>query len=130
MRPARGGEPLFVFPDADLEELAEQEHERWIRAKLQAGWRWAEQTDKHHKRHRDLVPWHTLSDAERARRYTPAEAIGPGELPEAEKDKDRALVRAIPHLLAEVGYTIARVKEPATEPIGAADARQPWSPSA
>jgi hypothetical protein len=129
MRPARGGEPPFAFPDADLEELAAQEHERWMRAKLQAGWRWAAQTDKHNRCHRDLVPWHTLSEAERARRYTPAEAIGPGELPETEKDKDRALVRAIPRLLAEAGYTIARVKEPVTERLGVADARQPWSSS-
>jgi hypothetical protein len=124
MRPARGGEPTFVFPDAEAEALAEWEHERWMQAKLQAGWRWAAQTNRALKRHWDLVPWRTLSDAERARRYTPAEAeaIGPGEVPAAEKEKDLNLVRGIPAILAEAGYTIMKVQAPAEGSAKAGDA--------
>jgi len=60
-----------------------------------------------------LLPWHTGSDEERARLYTPTEiaAIGPGELPEEEKDKDRNLVRGIPRILAKAGYRIVQISK-------------------
>lgn len=101
MVPARSNEPAFDFPGADLDLLAEMEHERWMKAKVEAGWRWASETDKQNQLHKDLLPWHTLTDDERLRlSVEEAAAIGPDELPEREKEKDRVLVRAIPRILA------------------------------
>ncbi|HJY82673.1 MAG TPA: RyR domain-containing protein, partial [Candidatus Binatia bacterium] len=113
MIPARSNESPFDFPGSDLELLAEIEHERWMQAQIEAGWRWAPKTDKDKRLHPDLLPWHTGSDEERARLYTPTEiaAIGPGELPEEEKDKDRNLVRGIPRILAKAGYTIVQISK-------------------
>ena len=97
-----------------MDRLAEMEHDRWMKAKLDSGWHWAEDTDKEKHAHKDLLPWRELSEAEKKERYSSAElaAIGPGELPEAEKDKDRDLVRGIPAILAKAGYALAKVKDP------------------
>jgi RyR domain len=111
MIPARSNEPPFDFPGADLELLAEMEHERWMKAKIDGGWRWARETDKRNRLHKDLLAWRKLTDEERAR-LSPDEAaaIGPDELPEAEKEKDRVLVRGIPKILAQAGYTVVKVR--------------------
>lgn len=88
MTPARSNEPPFNFPGNDLELLAELEHERWVNTLLGSGWQVGPETDKAHKIHRALVPW--------------------GELSEADKDKDRDLVRGIPDILARAGYAVQR----------------------
>lgn len=111
MIPARSNEPPFGFPGLDLEMLADMEHERWMKAKIEAGWRYDLRTIKAKQIHKDLLPWRKLSDEERTRLYTPEEnaAIGKRVLPQKEKEKDRELVRAIPRILAEAGFTIVRV---------------------
>ena len=88
MIPARSNEPPFIFPGEPLEELAEGEHDRWMQSKLDDGWTYAPETDKENKLHNCLVPWN--------------------KLPEAEKEKDRVLVRGIPVILARAGYAIVR----------------------
>ena len=40
-----------------LERLAEDEHARWVRAKLTDGWRHAPETDKERKQHASLLRW-------------------------------------------------------------------------
>jgi len=90
MIPARSDEPPFEFPGHHLAQLAEIEHERWMQAKLEAGWRYATETDKERKLHEALLPW--------------------DELPEEQKEKDRVLVRAIPRILAKAGYTVVRLR--------------------
>lgn len=118
MLPARSNGEPFTFPAEDLEQLAEREHLRWLRAKLEAGWRYAPETNKAHQRNADLVPWHRLSEEELVAQFTLEEraAMGPGELPEAEKEKDRVLVRAIPAILAHAGYTVVKLHaQPAPE---------------
>jgi len=90
MRPARSNEPLFDFPGEDLKTLAEMEHERWMHQKLAAGWKYAEKTDKDKKLHSSIREWK--------------------ELPEAEKEKDRTLVRGIPNILARAGYAIEKLR--------------------
>jgi RyR domain len=114
MLPARGAGEPFTFPAEDVERMAEREHLRWLRAKLAAGWRYAPVTDKAHQRHQDIVPWHQLSEEEIVAGFTPDEraAMGPGELPEAEREKDRVLVRAIPAILAQAGYTMVKLEKP------------------
>jgi hypothetical protein len=88
MRPARSNEPPFDFPGNDLETLAEMEHVRYVQQKLSAGWKYAEKTDRAKKLNSTLIEW--------------------GNLPEAEKAKDRALVRGIPVILARAGYAIEK----------------------
>jgi hypothetical protein len=110
MIPARSNEPPFDFPGVDLELLAEMEHERWMRAKLEHGWRYGTRTDKKNERHQSLLPWQKLSPTDRKQIYGDYhEAIGPGVLRESEKEKDRILVRAIPTILARAGYTVLKV---------------------
>jgi RyR domain len=118
MVPARSHQPPFDFPDPHLDLLAEMEHDRWLKAKLSEGWRWAARTDKPNKRHSDLVLWRTLTEEEKARRFSPEEldALGPSLLTEAEQDKDRDLVRGIPAILATAGYTVVRTREEETAP--------------
>jgi hypothetical protein len=111
MTPARSNEPPFDFPGADLEMLAELEHTRWTKAKIAAGWRWAPQTKKDTSLHQDLLPWHRLSDEELLETFTveAAAAMGSSELDEEAKEKDRALVRAIPLILSRAGYTAVKI---------------------
>lgn len=112
MMPARSNEPPFNFPGADLEQLAEMEHDRWMRLKLESGWHYGPRTSKEQKLHKALLPWRKLSAAERARLYTPYDgAVGSTVLPEAEKKKDRVLVRGIPRILSRAGYTVVRVTQ-------------------
>jgi hypothetical protein len=59
--------------------------------KEKAGWTYAAETNKEAKHHQSLRPWEQLSDSD--------------------KEKDRALVRAIPLILAEVGYTMLQLRE-------------------
>lgn len=91
MIPARSNEPAFEFPGDNLEAMAELEHERWMRLKLEAGWQYAPQTDKAKKLHAAMQPWEDLS------------ALN--------KEKDRLMVRRIPQILAHAGYTIVRMQD-------------------
>ncbi len=92
MIPARSNEPAeFPKGEEDLELLSRMEHERWMKAKLKAGWAYAPETNKPKKHHSALIPWE--------------------DLPENEKDKDRNLIRAIPRLLTEIGYTVADLND-------------------
>ncbi|MDQ2975104.1 MAG: RyR domain-containing protein, partial [Acidobacteriota bacterium] len=125
MRPARSNEPPFNFPGPDLESVAEMEHERWMRQKLEAGWRYAPKTDKKKKLHEALLPWRKLSQPQRARLYSPFElAVGGGVLSESQRRKDRMLVRGIPKILSRAGYTVVKVQgESAKEVLQAVEGR-------
>lgn len=48
----------------------------------------AKRTNKARKLHKDLLPWHDLSDDE--------------------QERDRVLVKGIPRILEKAGYTMAR----------------------
>ena len=89
MIPARSHGAPFVLPREALEELAEHEHERFVRAKQAEGWTYGERRDDECRTSPTLVPWE--------------------ELPEGEREKDRAQVRAIPRILARAGYTAVHV---------------------
>ena len=88
MIPARSNRPPFNFPGEALEILAEVEHKRWMQSKLDAGWRYASQTDNTKKLNKCLVPWKELSEEEKA--------------------KDRDLVRGIPQILARAGFAVEK----------------------
>lgn len=89
MRPARSDQPPFDFPGADIEELAMREHVRFVKQKKAAGWTYAPERDDLKKTSPAIVEWE--------------------QLPEAEKEKDRAMVRAIPAILARAGYAIEKL---------------------
>jgi hypothetical protein len=76
------------FTAGELETLSKKEHERWMQQKIDSGWQYAAATDKARKRHKWMVPWESL--------------------PEAEKNKDRVLVKAIPGVLAKAGYRMIK----------------------
>lgn len=95
---ARGNEPPFGFPGDDLEMLAEMEHERWMTQMLRQGWQYAPEKDKIKKLHDALLPW--------------------DKLPEKQKEKDRALIRGIPKILAKAGYAILKSRAgPVGKPV-------------
>ena len=73
---------------ADLERLAIREHDRWETDLRRDGWTYARgPKDPVAKTHPLLVPWDELSDEER--------------------DKDRDAIRAIPRMLARVGFELS-----------------------
>lgn len=92
------GSPLSLTP-AQVERLAEDDHERWRRVRLAQGWRHGERRDDARKLHPDLVPW--------------------ADLDEDRRRIDREQVEAIPVLLREAGRRVVRIlerPEPQIEP--------------
>ena len=85
----RGNETPSKFKNDEIEKLAKMEHERWMQEKLDNGWHYAKKTDRATKLHKSLIPWDELS--------------------EDEKEKDRALVKGIPKILAKAGYTMIKL---------------------
>ena len=77
-----------TFTDAEIEELARLEHQRWSREREADGWTYGPQRDNARKIHPDLVPYDQLS--------------------ESAKDKDRRAVVRIPALAALIGLVVVR----------------------
>jgi hypothetical protein len=111
---ARTNEPPKIFPDTDLDRLAEIEHVRWVKAKLaQPGnWGYGRPTDKPNCLHEDLLPWRKMTEEELAQVFSPKEltALGREPLTEEAREKDRELVRRIPYILGRVGYTVIKLE--------------------
>jgi len=81
--------------------LAEMEHERWMKERTESGWRYGPKRNDTDHRHPDLHPWAELDPETRA--------------------KDADAVRAIPPMLAEIGFVLKKVdRAPAGEPTGGA----------
>lgn len=78
----------FGFASAELERMAQMEHDRWLRVRKREGWIFAQERDDGKKRHPSLVPW--------------------DDLPEDEKEKNRAFIRDFPRVLARAGFQIQR----------------------
>ena len=84
-----------TLPEEQVEELAIAEHERWCRDLIADGWRHgAGPKDPERRLHPSIVPW--------------------SELSEEERDKDREPVRALPEMLARVGFELRLPASPAT----------------
>jgi len=84
-----GREPLFAFTDNEVEFLAEKEHEQWVNERLKKGWVYGRDRDDQQKIHDCIIPWE--------------------QLPEAQRQKDRNAVRALPGVLAKVYLKIVRL---------------------
>lgn len=79
-----------VFSAEEVEALARAEHERWMRERLDQGWRYAPgPKDIERRTSPDLVEWERLTEDAR--------------------ELDRGAVRATPALLAGAGFTMERV---------------------
>lgn len=59
--PARGNEVAHGFTKEESEKLAKIEHERWMRDKLNAVWKYAKTTNKANKLHQCIVDRDELS---------------------------------------------------------------------
>jgi hypothetical protein len=80
----------FTFSAAEVEQLSELEHQRWVADYEAAGWHHASSPkDADAKTHPDLVLW--------------------DDLPDEAREKDREAVRAIPRFLAKAGLQVRRV---------------------
>ncbi len=85
-----GFAPSSIRLDPDLvEPLAAIEHDRWMADKSRAGWIYAAERDNEKLHHPLLIPY--------------------ADLPESEKEKDRATVRNIPALLTAAGYRVNEI---------------------
>ncbi|MGO9354128.1 MAG: NAD-binding protein [Mycobacterium sp.] len=127
----------FTFTEEELEKLAIDEHDRWWRERLDAGWKLipmpqADDPDevkrlleeaRRRKESPYLIPWADLLelDAEMDRRF--------GKRMAGVAEYDRIAVREIPKRLADVGLqvirtdTIARVATKQTPTVGVQAAR-------
>lgn len=83
--------PPFEFTHEEIEELAIQEHGRWMDEKIRQGWQQAMVVDAERKLHDCLVPWQLL--------------------PEDQREKDRNTIRTLPAILAKVRLKIVRLEE-------------------
>jgi len=107
------GQPQMPDLTEVIEKLAEAEHLRWLKTKIELGWRYRPKTDKARKVHQAMLWWRKLSARERSR--LPSDwsgALGKEELPEAEKQKDREMVREIPDILTKAGYSLVKTAAP------------------
>ena len=89
MVPESAPAPTFAFTGQETENLAQLEHQRWMREKVATGWRYGQSRDDERKIHPDLQSWDYLS--------------------EADKDKDRNAIRTLPATLRNAGYQILRL---------------------
>jgi hypothetical protein len=87
--PQSAGAPEFRFTDAEIQLLAEFEHERWLRERIARGWRYGDKRDNKRKTHPGLVNWTAL--------------------PESARENERDTIRAIPAILYDAGYQIFRL---------------------
>jgi RyR domain-containing protein/TrkA family protein len=83
----------FAFTAAEIERLAEQEHERWMQERQAQGY--VPGPDRVARQHPDLVSWDDLSESAR--------------------NKDRNAVREIPSILQQAGFQIIRLPPQAAD---------------
>jgi uncharacterized membrane protein len=93
MVPAFDPSLTFELAEAEVEQLAVLEHDRWMRERLDKGFVYG--AVREGRFHPDLVPWADLSEEAR--------------------EKDRQAVRSIPGMLDAVGFQVLRVTESTTQ---------------
>jgi hypothetical protein len=86
----QAGGPGFEFRSGEVDRLAELEHGRWMAERLRHGWALGPVRDEARRLHPALVSW--------------------SELPEAQREKDRQVVRGLPSMLADAGLAIVRAE--------------------
>lgn len=76
----------ILITDAQVEQLAMRQHERFVQERMSQDWTFASVRDNATKKHPLLVPWEQLN--------------------EIEKEKDRDTVRNVPKLIALAGFRV------------------------
>jgi class 3 adenylate cyclase/tetratricopeptide (TPR) repeat protein len=79
--------------DAQIEEAAIREHDRWMKDRIRHGWTYAPVRDNLRKLNPLLVPWDQLS--------------------EVEKQKDRDTIQNIPRLIEKAGFRVRKIADSA-----------------
>ena len=112
MLQARSNEPPFDFPGADLDRLAEMEHDRYMRDAVSKGWRYGPVFNEKEKTNPTLLPWRQIADAEFQICYPDiAIMLGREALSDDEKQKDLNQVKGYPDVLRRAGYTIVKINQ-------------------
>jgi hypothetical protein len=83
----------FTFSVEEIETLAKEEHERWLRERREKGWTWGAVRNDERRHNPNIREWADLDQDADGRKL---------------KDYNRAVVKRIPQLLAEVDYEIRR----------------------
>jgi hypothetical protein len=86
---------MRTFTESEIKKMARLEHELWRQAKEADGWIYGEQRDENKRTHPDLIIWN--------------------DLPEGEREKNLAVVRQMPALLARIGFQIDHVADPGSK---------------
>jgi voltage-gated potassium channel Kch len=86
--PRRAGQRPAQLSEAEIDELALMEHERWCREQRGAGWSYAPDLDEQRQLHPGLLAWDELPSAMRLRNYDP--------------------IRELPTILADAGFQIVQ----------------------
>lgn len=81
---------LFKFTPAQVEDLAEKEHVRWVQEKEDAGYKLADVKNDRKKTNPYLKPWSKFTDEE--------------------QEDEREPIRRMPRILAAAGYQIVKRK--------------------
>jgi class 3 adenylate cyclase len=79
----------LAITDAQVEEMAIREHDRWMAERMRHDWTYAPVRDNSRKHHPLLIPWDQLS--------------------EVEKEKDRDTIRNLPKLVEKAGFRVRRI---------------------
>lgn len=88
-RVAAGGEHTLTAHE--VVRLASMEHERWLRARLREGWRFAEERDDDRMLHPAIRRW--------------------ADLPDSIRTVNSDAIRELPAMLADSGFRIVRMRE-------------------
>lgn len=89
LAPNAGLDPLDIrITPEQLEVLSRREHDRWADDRKRRGWTYAPVRDNAKKHHPCLIPWE--------------------DLPEVEKEKDRAVVRQLAEQVARAKFRVRR----------------------
>lgn len=98
----------FGLTEAEVAQVAEQEHQSWLRHYLADGWRAGPARDDRQRRHPDLKPWAELDDAARGKTVAGVvdtlfalRALGYRSVPVADADPVWAEFERVGEVLAE-----------------------------
>ena len=111
LAPAPREQISCALPEQHIEVLAEAEHERWLRLKLEQGYRYGPERDEDMRGNPHMVPWAELPLDEMERRYgADVDRVGRGPMAEDEKRWNRELFTDIPKVFASAGYALVHVR--------------------
>lgn len=88
--PRLGPGDEYVLAEPEINRLAVLEHERWVKERTAAGWRYGAQRDDVRRLHPALAKWDALSDDMR--------------------ERNQDAIRELPAILADAGFRIVRVR--------------------